>query len=142
MLLFELINPSDQIHFEAPSREVADVCVAYISGMYAPRELDRETLEEKWSGGLSALAGEDYFAKEHGIEDLGAWMKLNAQELNQCWKSFTYGSVRELFFYKSAMEKIDDPEKRQAFADEWDDKHRSSMNKIVAYAHGLKVKSD
>lgn len=141
-MLFELINPSDKIHFEASSRAIADVCVVSISSMYAATEINPETLEEIWSGGILQFSGIDTLKEAHGIDDLDKWIIENTEDMNTCFKSFAYGSVKDFYFYKKAVASIDDPEKKQAFIDDWDDKHRSSMNKIVAYAHSCEIKSN
>ena len=104
---YELVNPSDEIYFDAPSDSIAFFCALVVGGgAYAAKRTDTGEV----IGGFYLLGIEqEAVAKELG-EPVEPFIEANHEAINACFRSFRY--IRE----------------------------RSSMNRIVDYAHGCRVK--
>jgi hypothetical protein len=106
-MVFELVNPSDEILFDAPDAKVAFVCALLVgSGAYPAKA--KETGED--AGGFLLFAANADAEIESRLGMTGdQFVRENAVAVNACFKTFRY--VRE----------------------------RTSMNRIVDYAHTLSV---
>jgi len=61
-------------------------------------------------------------------------MATRTAELIAALRSFAYGDLEDRRTYQSALDAITEPEKRKAFTTGWEDRRRSSMNRIVQRA--------
>lgn len=131
--VYELSNPSDAVHVEAEDTTVACVAVLLLGqGRYGLRDEHGETVLP-----LLFLGGLHQWLAARKITDLDTFLKANASAMADVLDTATLGSAKDFKFFKSAMAAIDDPVKRAAFREEWDDKKRSSTNNICAAAHRL-----
>jgi hypothetical protein len=144
-MIFDISNPSDPYLMEAPDLEVAAVAVALLGeGKYGLDEVSMETGREVENGvkvPIFLLGGIQEWFQASFNRSLEEVLKhvtgARTAELVACFRGITLGSAKDRIFYLSALSKIDDPEKKAAFAAEWDDKKRSSMNNIGARAQRL-----
>lgn len=133
--VWNLINPSDRITFVAADHDVAaavTVCVG--EGRYGADEIGGD---EKVP--LMMFSADDAWAKQtFGDASVRELINRVVEEKPEAFRaalaSFCLGD-REVL--DAALAAIDDEGKRAAFVATWNDRHRSSMNDIVGYAHGL-----
>ena len=113
-MIYELINPSDRVHFGAtPSDETCpDVPILLFGDA------------EAWWG--------EAFPTEPSLD---GWLERNTGKVATALRSVCYGDLTERRLYDSAVAAIDDPDKRSAFVARWNDAHRSSLNDIMGRAH-------
>lgn len=131
--LYEIINPSDPVRVESEDQTVACVAVALLGeGRYGLRNEDGDSVLPPLF-----LGGTEQWLASVGIASLDEYVETNASAIATVLESATLGSAKDFAFFKSAMAAIDDPAKRKAFREEWDDKKRSSENNICAWAHEL-----
>jgi hypothetical protein len=136
MTVYELINPSDTVTFEADSFLIASLATILVGeGQYAAKAV-----------GGSADQNVPFFM--FGTEDdLQQWFyerfkvsmgqelfKQYAQPVATCLDSFVYGNRED---YLAAQAAITDEDKRKQNIAEWDDRHRTSMNQLVKRARML-----
>jgi hypothetical protein len=139
-MLYEIINFSDSYTFEADDHEIAALAMILVSeGRYGCREVDDRGQEGKFTlpplifSGARAI--DTYFKAQFGRtldESIELLKASRLEELAKCYESVVLGSAKDRLLFKSALDKIDDPAKKQAFLKEWDDKKRSSLNNIGA----------
>ena len=134
-MLYELINPSDETHFEAPNLMIAALVTVMLGqGQYQAKPED-ETAEEVpffMFGGF-----DEWWAEHFPDEQAEGAGDRHATELAAALRSVCYGDLRERCLYDRALNAIDDPGKRAAFIADWNDKHRSSLNNIMGRAHAM-----
>jgi hypothetical protein len=131
-MIYELIQPSDPIHFKAESDKIAYFCALILgNGKAGIERADGAKCEsplyvfhpdpmpeiEAYLGGMIADFGDQ-----------------NCAEIAACFASFAYGSQAEYRTYCEAVNSITDPENLKAFQDWHEDKNRSSMSKWVKSA--------
>ena len=134
--LYELINPSDAYTFFASSPEVAAVAAWHLSGMYGARCMD----DPKGESYGPAIFGEPakFTEKTGGIEKF--LEEGHEEEIVRALESFVIGTRnREDRDQYEATIKALRPEAVADWKAAWDDKHRSSLNNIGAYAASLAV---
>lgn len=130
-MLYEFENPSDPYVFTAESREVAALTVFIISTAYgATPESGDENVPIFIFGGSA-----EWYAETFGRTPEVGFTALQ-QDVKESLESFMYGGFRDWTRYNAALNAIDDPVKRKAFVDEWQDGH-GSMNNIGKRAHQL-----
>ena len=127
MKTWELINPSDKVTFEAPSLEVAAFCAVLLSPHYGVRCVENES--ESFFEFMGAV---HVFESRWG--KAADFLVSHETEIADCLDSFAYLSAGERTRYKRAIELIDDPEKRQRFRDEHEERARSSISAICKRA--------
>ncbi len=133
-MLYEIINPSDEYHFEAPDLELAAIALLVLGeGHYAGRA-DEE-------GGtdipLFMLGNnpDDWFKKHFNKtfgESLEGIMKSKARksELADALDSVIIGSLNERKELAESLKEITDEKEKEKYKKQWSDKRRSSMNNI------------
>ena len=135
MKVWELINPSDAITFEAPSLAVAaTVTLTVGSGVYGADSEDGEKVPILALGDSEAV--EAWVAQEFGgmtVEELFAHAK---QAVPAALLSFVTGSRSDRKLFESALAKMF-PDKREEYREVWEDAKRTSMNQITEHAHDL-----
>lgn len=135
-LLYEIINPSDHATFIAPNRMIAALVVVLLGGgAYGGRaEID----DEANGVPIFLLGGFDEWWKEtFPDEDLEGVSARHRVALAKSLRSVTYARFADRHLFDSAMAAIDDPAKREAFIEEWNDRKRTSMTNIMGRAHDL-----
>lgn len=131
MLMYELVNPSDAYTFQAPSREVAALVVGVISTNFAAETEDKN---------------EDYFVPPFLFGGFDEWYRETfnrsvmdgygalRSELADALDSFVLGNFGERKKYQAAIDAIDNPEKKKAFIERWNE-GRTSVLDIGGRAH-------
>ena len=95
---YELINPSDEIYFDAENDEVAFFCVLMIGG----GKFSAKNTETEWSSPFY-LFGISSEALDIELEmDAESFINIHRDDINKCMQSFRY--VRE----RTSMSKIVD----------------------------------
>lgn len=84
MAIYELINPSDKITFEASSDEVAAITAFAISGMFGAKR-------DGWSAGPWIFGAGQWFVDEYGA-DPGVCFKRNERDVATALTSFRLGN--------------------------------------------------
>jgi len=138
-MFYEIINPSDEYHFEAPDLEIAAVCLAVLGeGKYGGRP-DEE-------GGTSIpifMFGNDpdvWFKKQFNKtfeETLHDVLNTRKNELADAFESVTIGTLADQKMLADAMKEIPDQKGRNAYKKKWINKRRTSMNDIGKRAKSL-----
>ena len=143
----EIINPSDKCCILGNDKHAAQFAVMFMSkGYYGLDGPDGTWLPiMAFCGGpefqLDFFKGEGVIGEETTLETLndalGEWLKQNDLRIINALESVTYGSREECESQYRALELIDDPEKKEIFIRENEDRRRSSMNAIVQSARDL-----
>ena len=138
MMVYEIVNWSDQVTVEADDWRIAACAALYLcdfGGQYGTKAEDGD--DEKalpvfllWSGDAAKA-----WLDEHGLT--GDYLAAHRAEIGACLESAMVCDFGERHRYRLALDMIDDPEKRQRFREEWLDQERTSMNNIVANAWKL-----
>lgn len=144
MITYEIINPSDAATFLAPDRTVALAALAFIGeGFYGGTPIERDgqrILEDEKKllcvplfigNGTYETWWRDAGYPEEPIEQA---MKDRSAEIVAALRSCSCGDLEDRKKYDSACRAITDPEKLETFKREWEDRRRSSMNRIVQRA--------
>lgn len=136
-MLYEIINPSDACCFEAPSLEVATLFVLLVSeGKYgACPEKEEDGHKEVpllFLGGL-----DEWWEREVGTAEFSEVLKDKRAEVIASLESTFYGTFKDYYSYKKALELIDSEDNRKKYIEHWSDLRRTSVNNIVGYAHSL-----
>lgn len=153
MICYEIVNPSDMATFLAPDRDIALAALAFIGdGAYGgtPLERDGEGIDVDESAALSVpiflFGGYEEWWKSQGFasEPIESLIASRKPEIVAALRSASYGSLEDRRSYDSACAAIDDPAKLTKFKEDWEDRRRSSMNRIVqrawAYADALETR--
>jgi len=131
-MIYELIQPSDAIHFQAESDKIAYYCALILGGGNAGIE---RTDHVQCESPLLIFHPDPLPIVEAYLgESIEAFGDKNAAEISACFQSFSYGSVSEYRTFIEAIEAITDPEKLAAFKASHEDKNRTSMSKWVGSA--------
>ncbi len=127
MFEYELINPSDAYTFYAPSLLIA-ACAVFIvgEGKYGAHRVD----DEEDHVPLFLFGGHETWLKDHGVEDLGAYIEAHRPEIAACLESFLIGDHADRVRMERVLDAIRDPADREAAREAWHDERRSSMNNI------------
>ncbi|MFZ4807519.1 MAG: hypothetical protein ACOYLQ_09700 [Hyphomicrobiaceae bacterium] len=144
MIVYEIINPSDAATFLAPDRTIALAVLALLGeGWYGVTPLERDgqrILEEEAKlifvpPFIGKGAYESWWRSAGYTEEpIEVALKTRAAELVAALRSCSYGDLEDRKTYDSACNAITDPEKLKTFKSEWEDRRRSSMNRIVQRA--------
>lgn len=132
-MIFELINPSDPVAFEAPDLELAALATLYVGrGQYAAvAEHDNELRVP-----LFMFGGEketDKWFQKHFGRILQESIETRKSELPAVLRSFMIGKPRDLAAYQTALSFIP-TEKHEEFKARYKNDRQSSMNDIAGYA--------
>lgn len=138
MHLYKLINPSDSITFFAPDDAIARAVVLMIGrGAYGLCDTDDDDREVQC---MLLFQPEDVVAQKF-IEWFGKpfpeYVEEHRHGIIDALASVATVSARERFVYQRALEAITDPEERERFKRQCDDRNRSSLNAITEYAWKL-----
>ncbi|MBE5791642.1 MAG: hypothetical protein E7322_05725 [Clostridiales bacterium] len=130
---YSLINPSDPYTFIAADKEIAALVVAIINPAYGGETEDHN---EEMRIPIFIFGGfEEWYQDEFGRAPKDGLIERKA-DVAQALDSFMLGGFRDRTRYTAALEAIDDPEKRKAFIEKWND-GRTSLNNISSFAHSL-----
>ena len=135
-MLYELINPSDPVTFEAPDLKVAALVTIILGqGQYGAQPVDDSA--EGVPIMLFFGGAAEWWTERWPEEPMDGAGDRDATRLAAALRTVCYGGKEDRQLYDSALRAIDDPEKRAAFVAEWNDRKRSSMNNIMGRAHSL-----
>ncbi len=144
MLCYDVINPSDATTFLAPDRAVALAALVLVAeGHYAGRAIARDLAPIEPDEALDVplflericTPYEEWCrAAGYTSDPIDAVMASRTAELTAALRSFQYGDLEDRRTYQSALDAITEPAKRAAFVKGWEDRRRSSMNRIVQRA--------
>lgn len=136
-MIYDLINPSDPITFEAPDLKIAAlVTIVLGGGQYAaePEDDGTEGVPVMMFGG-----GPEWWSA-HFDEPLDGAGDRDGVRLAAALRSVCCANRVDRRLYDSALRAITDPAAREAFVAEWNDQKRSSMNDIMGRAHHVAAK--
>lgn len=126
MHVWEIINPSDAYTIEAPTFPIAAAATLMLGegrlGL-SPENEDDPSLP------LFLFGGHEKFVADYFDGDLTAFLMANEAGIADALDSVLLGGFGRRADYAAAMAAIDDPAKREAFREKWQDK-RSSLNDI------------
>lgn len=144
MICYDVINPSDSVTFLAPDRTIALAVLVFVGeGHYVGKPLERD--------GRPIDPAEDealYVPMFWGDGSYEAWWRANGwaeepieqalrdrkAEIVAALRSCAYGNLEDRKTYESACAAITDASNLERFKREWEDRRRSSMNRIVQRA--------
>lgn len=136
-MLYELINPSDSITFEAETFELAALATFLVgNGAYGATPITDDENAKKVPVLLLGMGVDEWIKQEFDCT-IEEFFERTMEEVSTVLLSFATVSVRERQIYELALSKITDEEKRIEFLAEWDDKRRSSIAQITNRAHEL-----
>ena len=136
-MIYNLINPSDPITFDAPDLKTAALVTMVLgSGRYAAEPEDNSTEGVP----LMMFGGGLEWWSAHFDEPLDGSFDRNAAPLAAALRSVCCGSKTDRHLFDSALRAIPDQSARDAFVAEWNDRKRSSMNDIMGFAHRVAAK--
>lgn len=141
MICYDIINPSDACTFLAPDRDIALATLALLGeGDYGGRPLTRDgervTEEDRaklevpiflFTGSYEAW----WTANGWSEEPIEKILTARKPEVSEALRSCAYGDLEDRRTYESACAAITDPERLAKFKADWEDRRRSSMNRIV-----------
>ena len=139
-MIYELINPSDAITFKTEDEKTAVATAILLGdGQYGLRREDgkndypfllfvkgKEQIDEQLK---------PYF---NGVDDLFEYTKVHAKEMVMAFDSVVTANESWRIEYEKTLELITDEAGRQKYKDEFNDRHRSSLNNIYACAQSMK----
>ncbi len=140
-MIYEIINPSDAITFRADDEKVA-VALAILlgNGQYG---LHREDGKKDYP--FLLFANEEqineclkpYF---NNVEEMFEYAKDHAEDMVIAFDSVVTADKSWRIDYDKALELITDEKERQKYKDDFNDRHRSSMNNIYGCAQANKLR--
>ena len=148
MLCYEIIDPSDTATFLAPDREIALAALAFIGeGQYGG------SLRARYDGGKLVPVRDEAEAEPHDVpiflfggydkwwaangwseEPIDKVVRERREALVEALRSVSYSDLEDRRTYDSALAAITDAAKRAEFVAGWEDRRRSSMNRIAQRA--------
>ena len=140
-MLYELITPSDSITFEAATFEAAVGATLMIGRGKAPADpidLDEDESLDKYRIPILFLTSEDGLNKwlnEHGIQSIAKLYNDHKEDIADALASFCTGTAQDRKLYDTALDHIDDDDRRREFKAKWDDERRTSMSEWTNVAH-------
>lgn len=123
-MILEIVNPSDAVTIVADDIAAAGMGIMLISGWYGLTDEDGEQVLP-----ITALGGQEYWLKEHGITNIEDYIKSHAEAIATILESFLYGRAADRKLFDSAISRMS-PENAETFRAEWNDQRRSSMTNI------------
>lgn len=134
MPVFELINPSDRYTFEAPNIRVAGAAVCCLSTGFGARRVDRP--EEV----TPVLFGWEEWLKQRGVN--AKWFQAHWAEVADALASFLIGTPTDRADVVDMLAQLP-ADKREAWRDRRQDRHRTSLNRIgeAAYATAERLRT-
>ena len=130
---YEIINPSDPYTFLAESLEVAALVIFILGGNSYGAKPEDENAE---GVPVFVLGGALEWYQKTFQRPLDEAIKVLGLDVANALQSVMLGSFEDRRRYEAALTAIDDPEKRQAFMEKWQDS-RSSLNDIGGRSHAL-----
>lgn len=137
MKIYDLINPSDRITFEAPSHAVAYYVALLVGGGRLGCDCEDGTSLDTLLWFATKEQVEESIEKNLGTNDLDSFLETNWEVAVAALNSFAYGSVGDRKIYNASLAAITDPEKLAEFKAVHEDWMRSSMSQWVDYAWQL-----
>lgn len=129
--IYDLINPSDPCTLVATDDMVAVMAALFIGeGQYGVKDEKGEYVVGMFLGG-----GAEKWFKEKTGKTFSEFVEERWQEIADCLDSTAVVKVKDRADYDAQLEKIEDEAERRKFKEEWDYKHRSSLNKLALYAY-------
>ena len=131
---YELINPSDPYTFIAASPEVAALTAFVLGeGMYGAKAKNGDASARVPS---FVLGGASEWYEETFGRSVDDGLSALRTELGESLISLVYGNFDDRSRYETILKSIPDPEKREAYVKEWQNKI-SSANNIGGRAHQI-----
>jgi hypothetical protein len=130
MSVYEMINPSDEMTFEADDDNVAAVALILLGrGQVALEPLDgdteREVLPIFLFGDVEAAV--TAWLERRGIGELWAFVTEHRAAIVACLRSVVYGGARDRRAFDAMLDEIPS-ERHQAAREKWNDARRSSLS--------------
>lgn len=128
-MLYNLINPTDSVTFNAADTQIAALTVLLLSnGKFGADCIDGSEADEDvpifLKGGALAWWAERY---DQPIDKVAV---ARMPELVSALRSFVFGTPKERKTYDTALAALSDPVTREKFARNWALKHSSSTAEI------------
>lgn len=137
-MLYRIINPSDPYTIVANRIDVAAVASLILgNGQYAFEPLDG-SVDIPLFGFMTPEQRENWFVQncKMGIEATVKDVRENLRtEMADCLDSVVIGQPEEREPYLAGLALLTDPDEREKYWFEWQDKRRSSFNDIAGRAH-------
>lgn len=137
-MIYEVINPSDNVTFLADDDKVAYFCVVYLSegafGCYKKLDNgDTVNLNTMLMFHKNPIAEMQEFLG-CPVED---FIEQNKEKIAECYESFSYATYESRKLYDQTVAAITDPQKLKDFKMAHEDNCRSSCSRIVMKAWNL-----
>ena len=141
--LYEVINPSDEITFYAPSDKVAVAAVLVCGeGQWGATRIEDDGDVDV--GGMLLFSDEEqtnkYLQKWLRTSDLGYVLDHYGEEIATALESMAIMSSSERYAYDEAVNAIRDPVARKKYIKKVNNHNRTSLNDITSYAHKMAEK--
>jgi hypothetical protein len=137
-MLYSIINPSDPYTVEATRLDVAAVASLILgNGQYAFEPLDG-SVEIPLFGFMKPEERDNWFVQncKMGMEATIKDVRENYRtEMADCLDSVIVGQPHEREPYLAGLALLTDPDEREKYWHDWQDKRRSSFNDIAGRAH-------
>ncbi len=134
-MIHEIINPSDKYTIECDDMALLTASIFLLGeGLYGTTS--EETDYQVPLTVFGAKDGVSVFKDEFGF-DLSEYIGTHKKEIAECLNSVCLGDFEERKLYFSALDKIEDPERKKAFINEWFEEKQSSTNEIGQRAYAL-----
>ncbi len=138
MTLYEVINPSDDVTFRAADPKIAiGVTMVVGEGQYPLEDEKSTNYPTMFLSGKKEDADKGLQPYFTSVENMLEYLDAHLQETIDALESFSVVSIAGRVDFEKALEAIDDPEKRKKWREEFEDRHRSSVNNICGYAHKM-----
>ena len=133
MLEYTLHNPSDPYTFLAEDQEVAALVVGILSTAFGA---DTEDENEDNHIPIFILGGYNEWYQDRFSRTPEKGLEARKKAVGDALLSFMLGGFKDRDRYNAALDAIDDPAKRDAFMQKWQD-GRTSLNDIGSEAHRI-----
>ena len=133
MLEYTLHNPSDPYTFLAEDQEVAALVVGILSTAFGA---DTEDENEENHIPIFIFGGYNEWFQDRFSRTPKEGLEARKKEVGEALQSFMLGGFKDRDRYNAALETINDPVKRDAFMQKWQD-GRTSLNDIGSKAHRI-----
>ncbi len=140
LMIYEVVNPSDAITFKTDYEKVAVATVILLGeGQYGLRREDGK----KDYPFLLFVKGQEQI-NEHlkpyfnSVHEMFEYTKVHAKQIAEAFDSVVTADESWHIEYEKTLELLSDEAERQRYKDEFNDRHRSSLNNIYACAQSMK----
>jgi hypothetical protein len=129
-MIYEVINPSDCVTFEADELKLAQAaCLMVGQGQYG---LENEESEDVLP--ILVFGDPEPWLKDNGLHPISEFIDDYAAEIAEVLRTFMCCGISDR---RAALKIIDMATDKQKALDVWNDEHRTSLNNICARAYAL-----